>query len=466
MSTIESGEKSYPKDIQDLFHKGFVAIERGSLDYAINMLAICVEKQPDFLQARKFLRAAQIQNFKKKKTNPLTHHITFISNLPLYIKVMVMMKTKKNREALVLVEKLLTKDPFNLNYVAMFANAARATELYEVGIQTLEIVKDQYLQDITLLKLLGDMYVKIGRIKEGRECFEKICELRPKDLAALKAVKDAMAVESMSGDGWNKASSDGGSYRDMIKDPKEAVLLEQQAKAVKTEKDIEALIVQVMTKIELQPEDMNAYRSLARLYVEKKDFEKALQMLGMAHKVNPADAEIERAITLTRSQQFDYDISELKKAGKDEEAANKEMEKRQFLFDELYENVKRYPNDPRLRYEWGLMLYENDHVNEAIPEFQLAQKSPQYRLKALYYLGMCFASKKQFDMAREMFEKAASELNVMNDTKKDIYYALGELADMTGDHAAASEYFKEIYQVDIGYRDVATKVEQSYNKPA
>ena len=77
---------------------------------------------------------------------------------------------------------------------------------------------------------------------------------------------------------------------------------------------------------------------------------------------------------------------------------------------------------------------------------------------------MCFKQKKQYDIAMEQLQKAASELNIMDDTKKDILYEMGAVDEMMGHREKAAQYFKEIYSVDIGYRDVAEKIEKAYAK--
>jgi fibrillarin-like rRNA methylase len=57
-----------------------------------------------------------------------------------------------------------------------------------------------------------------------------------------------------------------------------------------------------------------------------------------------------------------------------------------------------------------------------------------------------------------------SEVLSMDATKKDICYQLGILHEELNKPAEAVEYFKQIYQVDIVYKDVAQKVEQLYAK--
>jgi DNA-binding SARP family transcriptional activator len=65
-------------------------------------------------------------------------------------------------------------------------------------------------------------------------------------------------------------------------------------------------------------------------------------------------------------------------------------------------------------------------------------------------------------MALDQLETASKELPVMDGTKKDICYELGQLAEAMGDRAKAADYYKQIYQVDIGYKDIAQKIEQVY----
>jgi hypothetical protein len=53
---------------------------------------------------------------------------------------------------------------------------------------------------------------------------------------------------------------------------------------------------------------------------------------------------------------------------------------------------------------------------------------------------------------------------LMDDMKKDIVYELGCVFEATGNIEKAVEQFKEIYSVDIGFRDVAEKIEKYYKK--
>ena len=65
--TVESA----PARLRDLFNKGFIALERGNLDYAIDMFLHCIEQEPYFFNARKFLRAAEIKQYKSQNQGVL-----------------------------------------------------------------------------------------------------------------------------------------------------------------------------------------------------------------------------------------------------------------------------------------------------------------------------------------------------------------------------------------------------------
>ena len=59
---------------------------------------------------------------------------------------------------------------------------------------------------------------------------------------------------------------------------------------------------------------------------------------------------------------------------------------------------------------------------------------------------------------------AKAELGNMDDTKKDVIYELGTCLELMGKSDAAIDEFKSIYSEDIGFRDVADKINAFYAK--
>ena len=69
------------------------------------------------------------------------------------------------------------------------------------------------------------------------------------------------------------------------------------------------------------------------------------------------------------------------------------------------------------------------------------------------------------DLAAKQLEDAAREILTMDPTKKEIVYNLGLVYAQMGDAGKSIDCMKQIYEADYGYRDVAARVEESYQKP-
>lgn len=78
-------------------------------------------------------------------------------------------------------------------------------------------------------------------------------------------------------------------------------------------------------------------------------------------------------------------------------------------------------------------------------------------------LGRCFARRKMNDLAEECLQELAAELKVLDELKKEVLYELAGVLETMGDRAASLKALKEIYNADYGYRDVADRVEASYD---
>jgi tetratricopeptide (TPR) repeat protein len=79
-------------------------------------------------------------------------------------------------------------------------------------------------------------------------------------------------------------------------------------------------------------------------------------------------------------------------------------------------------------------------------------------------LGRCYGELGMLDFATKQLEEAAREILSMDAMKKEIVYNLGHIYERMGDAEKAIACMKQIYEVDYGYRDVATRVERSYER--
>lgn len=464
----ELSEANISKRARELFDKGLAATEHGNSDYAMDMFAAALDIEPHFLRARRFLHATALkENANRGRNSPTSNIINAITVAPLLIKAFMALRGDKAEEALSQSEELLRNDPLNLIFIRLLCKAAEKANMPEVAALTLAMVREYFPEDTKFLSWLGNLYMQMEQPQDAKECFEAVVNLRPHDGQAMQSLKNAMARETMAKGGWDDAAK-GGGYRSVIKDVKEAAVLEKEAMAVKDGKSAELLIHDLEGRVKQEPENVNYRRALANLYMQATRFDDAKYTIEEAKRLSgSADPQLDQLLAAVQLKQFDFDIAQCRENGDQTGVKAKEAAKQEFTFKNTESRVERYPNDLPLRYDFGVLLFERDMLNEAIQQFQMAQRNPRFRVRSLYYMARCFKQKQQYDMAREQLEKAAAELTEMDELKKDIFYALGETHEAQGDlNTAVNKYYKEIYQVDIGYKDVAAKIETSYKPPA
>lgn len=111
-------------------------------------------------------------------------------------------------------------------------------------------------------------------------------------------------------------------------------------------------------------------------------------------------------------------------------------------------------------YNLGIAYREMGLVDEAIGEFQLAAKSPQYLVDCCSLLGASFSEKGFPDLAVKWYERGLKAPSVTDEEKLGLLYELGNVQLASGDKETAKETFAEIYGVNSNYRDVVAKLEE------
>jgi len=114
--------------------------------------------------------------------------------------------------------------------------------------------------------------------------------------------------------------------------------------------------------------------------------------------------------------------------------------------------------DYRSHYDLGMAYIEMDLHSEAIREYQLAAKSPQFQVKCLEMIGQCFIKQNQPQLAIRQLSKGLSLIGGDTEDSLGIKYNLGLAHEMIGDLANARTFFEDVYVVDVTFRDVAEKV--------
>jgi tetratricopeptide (TPR) repeat protein len=451
------------------------AAQQKNHDYAISLMQALLKEEPLFLDGRRFLRAVELEKYKA---------------LSSFQKQMLSMKVgsaamklstagkKEPSEQLALAEEVLALDPYQNKANMIVGEAGSKLGYAEFRAFAYETLASQIKpggkvdkQDKAILNALANTYMELKDYEKAEKTFNRILEIDPRDGDALSGLKNASAAHTSRSGGWETHGND---YRNALKNKQEAVDLEQASKVVKSQQAIEEQIALNYAKYQEQPENPAHSKAIARLFEQKNDFTSAIDWYQASFeaggKTDPALEKIIGDLKMKKSEQELQQLQEEMAQQTDPEAQKplaaaieqKQQEMAQVKLEQAEARVRSHPNDGEYRYALGEALFHTGQYKRAGEEFQLALKQPSVRYLALNFMGQSFHKRGMLDFAVKQFSTAKSELLGMDELKKEIVYNLGLAYEALQQPEKALDQFKEIYEHDMGYRDVAHRVEASY----
>ena len=209
-------------------------------------------------------------------------------------------------------------------------------------------------------------------------------------------------------------------------------------------------------------------RKLSEAYIVAEQYDKAVvEMKRVAEMIGALDPTLDKSIekaTLAMHQQAIDRIKADPDSVPDAEEEIRKIEQQiaDFKLERAEERVQLYPNDALLHFDLAELYFGRERFDEALREYQQAMRSPQKRLQSLLRLGCCFARKHQYDIAIEQFETAMKDLPRGGEQRMEALYFLGNTYEESGNMGKAMECYKDIYQAQATYRDVAQRIDAYY----
>jgi tetratricopeptide (TPR) repeat protein len=277
----------------------------------------------------------------------------------------------------------------------------------------------------------------------------------------------------MTTGGWTQAES----YRDLIKDKQAAVSIEQQSRMHLSGEPLQRQIAETYARHQVEPQNVDLARRLGTLHEQNDDIESALAWYQYAADLTSgSDAGLVRKVSDLKIKRAEREIAEHEQflathgaqdeiyRKKSEELTTAKRKRAEMLVDEARKRVERNPTDLQLRYELGEHLMNAGQSREALPELQRARQNPNVRLRAMNLIGLCYHELGMLDLAMKQLDDAAREILSMDAMKKEIVYNLGLVYEQLGEREKSLNCMKQIYEADYGYKDVAGRVESSYQQ--
>lgn len=458
----EITDKELTPSVKAYWFKALSAVEVKNHAYAVSLLQAVLKDNPGFLVGRELLRKCEgiLTGGPKKKQKIFGME----SGGP---GMKLQSSAKKEPEATVLlIEKELEKDPYNEGLNDLLHDCFVKMELFDSAAFALEIVRKSHSQNTKNMHKLALFYRERGKPDIAGDVYNNILKIAPTDSVAIKGSKDCAAQHSMKQQNWSENSS----VRDLMKDQSEFQELEAANRAGMTQDQMIEKRDRLIARYNEDANNLGNSKELAAVFEQLEDWENAATFYDWAFSLSNGDA----ALKSKGRQMSDKFIAQQIKtfhAAVDADPSNEELRaqlnhilKSRAL--EMVVNAKKRvdenPTDPQLRFELGVALYNAEDYSAAIPHLQQAKNNPHIRTKVLLLLGRTFKAKSMFDLALKQLSDALADLHAMDNTKKEVLYEKGLIHQQIGDPHAALDCFKQVYEVDYGYRDVAQRVESSY----
>ena len=358
-----------------------------------------------------------------------------------------------------MAEQILNEDPYSVMGNKLLADAATAADFPRTAVFAWDLVMKHQSGDKSNTMKYCQALENSGDVAKAEETCAALAKAHPGDQEVQQFSKNLTASRTLVEGGYDKVTSGEAGYRAVLKDEAEAVLLEQENRRSEQESTAENLIREYEERLRDEPNNLKLIRSLAELHCRVKNYDRSVEYYERFNKTNlRSDAAVDRAIVDTKLQQYDWRIEQVDES----EARGLSAERKAFEMVQIQRLSDTYPSDLSLRYDLGVLQLEAGETTLAIQSFQRAQANPHREIASLMQIGRCFAKRGMNDMAANTLQKALEKKEVMDDEKMDLHYQLGYVLDSMGRTEESVDQFKIIYEKDIGYRDVADRVDAYY----
>jgi tetratricopeptide (TPR) repeat protein len=440
-------------DFTKHIQKAEEALRRRNWDFAVQLYQQLLDIDPDQGEARAGLRRALLKREEQKKGGKLFKAIRGATPLAM---ARTLAKAGRHAAAAKSLETYLSTNPLDEE-----ANLLLGVELEAAGHFRSALAVYEFLTEIAPknpegLKRAGGMMRHKGDVQKALAYYERALEADPRDRDALKARKDLSAEAALKTSRLDEV----GHSREVIRDKDEAHRLEQRTRLHRSPDELRADVTRLEARRVEEPSNPELMIELADVHEKLGDAEAALELVERAMQYKKDAPELAAKRGELRVKSIKKAIVKADRDGRREDADRLEKELIAFEVEDLERRLESTPTDARLRVKLGRALLRTGTYDRAASELQKALADPAVADEALFLLAQCFHRKGYLDLARKEYERALAKHPTIDERAREILYNLGSIAEIEGDARLARSFYARIYEVDIGYRDVAAKMEQ------
>lgn len=445
-------------DFSKHIQKAEEATRRRNYDFAVEVYQQLLDIDPDQGQARAGLRQVLKKRHEAKKGGKFLRALVGAGPLAT---AKTLSKAGRHGAAIKSFESYLATNPMDVSANLALGEALEAAGHFSSACAVYEFVAEIDPRNAAGLKRAGAMLHRTGDHPRALEFYERALEADPRDQEAIKARKDLAAEAALTKGRYGEV----GHSREQIRDKGEAEELERGTRRHRSEDELREDLARLEDRYAEDASNVDLMLSIADVHERLQDPDAALDLVERAAQYRKDSFDLQQRLGALKEKVLKKQISRADKAGRTDEASRLEGTLRVYQAGTARAMVALRPHDAALRLSLARILVRDGDYDEAISELQKAVDDPRVRREALFLLGRCFQEKGYLELARKEYEQAlatglSSDGRSLDERSKEILYNLGAIAEQEGQGNEARSFYSRIFEADIAYRDVATKMEQ------
>ena len=441
-------------DFSKHIQKAEEAHRRRNYDFAIELYRQLIELNPNLGAARGGLRRTLLDRQKsaKKKVGMFGK----IKGAGPLAAAKGLMKAGKYEGAAKALETYLGTDPANEEGNALLGECLRSAGHSEAALAVYEFLAEIAPKRADGWREAASIRAEQGDVAGALEALEKALEADPRDREAQKARKDLAAEVALEARQTGEASHS----RQQMADADGALAQERKRRLHQSAEDLQAELEALEARYAEDSSNVDLMVEMGEVLEKLRDPEAAHDMYRRALSYRKDSPELASRVAKSAIKAKKKAIARADKAGDQELADRLEGELAGLEVARLEAAIQANPQAVSERLELGKQLIKGERLDDAIQHLQRVAPDPRLGDEARFFLALCFYRKGLLDLAQDSFQTCLPESGPVDGRTCEILYHLGLIAEQNGDAPAARAHYSRIYAVDIGYRDVAQKMEQ------
>lgn len=439
-------------DFTKQIQKADEAAKKRNYDFAVELYQQILDIDLDQGEARAGLRQALKKRHDLKKGGG--GFLRALSGAPQLAAAKALHKARKYDACAKALEGFLASSPLDEDANLLLGMALEDGGHFKSARAVYEFIAEIAPRNCQGLKRAGAMTARLGDHEKALEYFERALAIDPRDQESIKARKDMSAERAMA-----KSSLPIGHSREQIKDKDRSAEIERDKRLHQSDDELREELARLEARY-AENSDVAIMERMAEVHEKLKDPETALEWIERALSYKKDDPALAARAADLRGKALKKAIAHAGKSGDEARAGQLERELWRHEADELRRRIAANPGDLASRLQLGRRLLRLGELDGAMTELQKTTSDPRNRREAQFLLAQCFQAKGFRDLARKEYNNSLDGAPQNDERAKEILYNLGALAEDDQDVASARAFYSRVFEVDIGYRDVAQKMER------